>query len=630
MCAICGIIRLDKQKLEETKINDMSETMEHRGPDDMGVFINPSKNVGLGFRRLSIIDIKNGNQPIKNNSNHLAIVFNGEIYNHKSLRKRLVDKGHVFKTNTDSESIIIGYEEWGQDVVNKLRGMFAFAIWDENKQILFMARDRLGIKPLYYFIDKRKFIFSSEIKSILHYINKKLPVNQKALYHYLTLAATPAPMTMFKGINKLEPGASISVNIDGGMVKKFYWKPHIFINEPKLGNDVDIIEGVKARLRESIKLRMMSEVPVGVFLSGGLDSSLNVALMSELVAENINTFSVSIKGDDLSDESDEARYVSNYFNTKHHEIEISSDDIISFLPKMVKFQDEPLADPVCVPLYFVSKLARENGVYVIQVGEGADEIFFGYTLYAKMSRFYNRFYKTFMDMPDFIKNIGMAFGSIFIPEKKNKYIKWAVENRELFIGGNSVFLDREKNNLLKVNHGYNTYTQIVKSFYDRLNSKTRGLKFENKMILMELKHRLPELLLMRIDKMSMSTSVETRAPYLDHHLVEYVLKNVPQEMKFQKGITKYVLRKVAEDFLPEKVINRKKMGFCGSASNILSNPVIDYAESVIKESDWMNQYFDMNKIEPMFEEHKSKKADRGMKIFTLLNLSLWQKHWYQN
>ena len=423
MCGICGIINFNNQPdIDQSQLKIMADTMTHRGPDDSGIYLNAENTVGFGFRRLSIIDLQGGHQPMSNEDGRVWIVFNGEIYNHKDLRNELKKKGHHFKSRADTEVIVHGYEEWGDDVVQRLRGMFAFAIWDDNKRRMFLARDRLGIKPLYYLHDKDHLIFSSEIKAILSIPTVKRKLNEEALYHYLTLAVTPAPMTMFQGIEKLEPGHTISIGMDGKINKSQYWDPLITDNSISGLSEEDIIKKLRELLRESIRLRMMSDVPFGVFLSGGVDSSLNVALMSELMDRPVDTFSVSIKDDPLSDESSEAKAVADHFNTNHHEIMITDQDFIDFLPEMVKFQDEPLADPVCIPLHFVSKLARENGTYVIQVGEGADELFCGYSLWGMFSDFNNRYYNPFSRMPSVIKKMGLGIGRYLLPERKIKYV----------------------------------------------------------------------------------------------------------------------------------------------------------------------------------------------------------------
>ncbi|MBC8180150.1 asparagine synthase (glutamine-hydrolyzing) [candidate division KSB1 bacterium] len=629
MCGICGIIDIKNQhSVDQFHLTKMTDTMVHRGPDDSGIYLNSENKVGFGFRRLSIIDLQGGHQPMSNEDSSVWIVFNGEIYNHKDLRNELKNKGHHFRTQADTESIIHGYEEWGDDVFRHLRGMFAFAIWDENRRRIILVRDRLGIKPLYYYHDGSRFIFASEIKAILSLpdINKK--VDEEALYHYLTLAVTPTPMTMFRSVEKLEPGHIISIEMDGQIKKSKYWEPIITDDYINKLSEKDIIDKLREMLRESIRLRMMSDVPFGVFLSGGVDSSLNVALMNELMDRPVDTFSVSIKDDPLSDERSEAKAVAEYFSTNHHEIAITSQDFIDFLPEMVKYQDEPLADPVCVPIHFVSKLARENGTYVIQVSEGADELFAGYSLYGMFSDFYSRYYKPFSKMPSFIKNISLGLSRFILPQKKLKYIEWAVENKELFWGGAIVFSDKEKLELLGNDHPHDTYTQVIKSHYKTYDEKKPASSFIDRIIYLELKHRLPELLLMRVDKMAMATSVETRVPYLDQELVEFAL-SIPSDLKYRNGVTKHILKEAAKGIIPDHVIERKKTGFCGSAGNMVSNTIVDYAEHLINGSDWMAETFNIDYMNTLLTEHRYKKKDHGMNIWSILNLASWYQHWFE-
>jgi len=627
MCGISGILSTNRgPKVQKDHLKLMSDSMIHRGPDDSGIYQNSDKTVGFSFRRLSIIDLKSGHQPMSTEDNNLWIVFNGEIYNHLTLRNELKNKGYYFRTQADTETIIYGYKEWGADVVNHLRGMFAFAIWDEKAKNLFLARDRIGIKPLYYF-NSNQFVFSSEIKAItsLPFINKKM--NEEALYHYLTFAVSPAPMTMFENIQKLEPGHTLSIKQDGNIEKKKYWEPIVDSNSINKMSENEIIEELRKLLRESIRLRMMSDVPYGVFLSGGVDSSINVALMNEFSDIPVNTFSVAIKDDSLSDESSEAKKIAEHFHTNHHDISITSQDFIDFLPKMVKYQDEPMADPVCVPLYFVSKLARENGVYVIQVGEGADEIFSGYSLYAILDNFYNRYYQPFSRLSSPLKKLCLGIGRFILPKRKLKYLDWAANDKELFWGGANVFSEKEKSTIISIDSNYDSYAQIIEPHYKYFNQNRFNSKFIDKMIYLELKHRLPELLLMRVDKMAMATSVETRVPYLDHHLVEFAL-GIPSTLKYKNGITKYILKEASRGIIPDHVISREKNGFCGSASNMISQEVLTYAQTQIMNSEWMNEYFNMDEIFPMFDEHRSKNKDNGMQIFNLLNVALWQREWF--
>ena len=360
MCGISGIISFNSNKeVKPSHLKKMADNLIHRGPDDSGIYLNTSRTVGFGFRRLSIVDLDGGAQPMSDQDGQVSIVFNGEIYNHIEIRKILRSKGYQFRSSSDTEAIIKGYLEWGNDVVKYLRGMFAFALWDTKTNKLLVARDRLGVKPVYFFNDGESFIFASEIKAILSLPNISKILNEKSLYHYLTFAVSPAPETMFKNIKKLKPGNFIEVSLNGSIKNKKYWEPIVdsFINDI---TEDETIKKLRILLRESIKLRMMSDVPVGAFLSGGIDSSLNVALMTEIMDRPVDSFSVAINNDKKSNELKYAKEVAKTFHTNHHEETISSKDFIEFLPEMVKIQDEPIADPVCIPLYFVSKLARNS------------------------------------------------------------------------------------------------------------------------------------------------------------------------------------------------------------------------------------------------------------------------------
>jgi asparagine synthase (glutamine-hydrolysing) len=627
MCGIAGILELNKNKSVSYKsLKKMSDTIIRRGPDDDGIFINNDKNLGFSFRRLSIIDLKLGQQPMSDQSGNIWIVFNGEIYNHGALRSILKDRGYQFKTKCDTEVIIYAYKEWGEECVHKFRGMFAFSIWDNILKKMFMARDRLGIKPLYFLNVGSRLIFSSEIKAIITIINKnEVLLDEEAFYHYLTLSVTPAPSTMFKNIKKLKPGHTLTISQNGKIKYKKYWNPKKYITNTKNFDQNYIINKLRALLDESIKLRMISDVPFGAFLSGGIDSSLNVALMNKNMDNSVDTFSVSIKNDALSDERSEAKKVSNHFKTNHKEIEISSKDFINVLPEIVKFQDEPLADPVCIPLYFVSKLARENGTYVIQVGEGADEIFAGYGLYGFYNDF-NKYYKTFSNFPSLLKSTITGISKYLLPNKKYKYIEYANSNKELFWGGATSFYENEKKNLLKKSYGFDTYENHIKPIYDDYDSYNHNYNFIDRITNLELNHRLPELLLMRVDKMGMANSIETRVPFLDHKLVEFSL-SIPSGLKYRNGINKYILKEAARGIIPNDIIDKKKKGFCGSASNMVGYDVIEYAEKLFSESEFFNNNFNVKFVKTLLEHHKNSKVDNGVKIWTLLNFIQWHKEW---
>ena len=381
MCGICGIWEYgsDQGHVDGSLITRMRDQMTHRGPDDEGLLIFDSANGGFGFRRLSIIDLSSaGHQPMQGCNDRSWVVFNGEIYNHQQLRKRLEAKGHKYLSHSDTETIIHLYEEHGIDFVNKLEGDFAIAIWDADREQLSLFRDRIGVKPLYYFHRNGRFIFGSEIKSILEHPAVTAEVNEESLYHYLTFLTTPAPETLFKDIHKLSAGHMLTLGRDGVLNIREYWDalpPH---PSPANVSDAEHITEIMRLLRRSIEKRMMSDVPFGVFLSGGVDSSANVALMSELMSKPVQTFTVGFKDHEYLNELESARSIARRFKTDHHEVMIDEASMSKFLPDLIFHQDEPIADPVCVPLYYVSKLARDSGTTVVQVGEGADEIFSGY------------------------------------------------------------------------------------------------------------------------------------------------------------------------------------------------------------------------------------------------------------
>ena len=627
MCGICGIVSFKNAKpISNENLRNMSNVMFHRGPDDSGTFLNKEKSVGFGFRRLSIIDIEGGHQPMTNNDNTIWLVFNGEIYNHVSLRQRLINQGYHFKTNSDSETLIHGYAEWGEDLLNEIRGMFSFAIWDKNKQSLMLARDRLGIKPLYYHLDNNSFSFASEIKALLSLQHIEARLNEKSLYNYLSFAVTPSPLTMFDNIKKLEPGHTLIVKKNGRIKETRYWEPISHKSTIKSMSEKDIVIHLRKLLRQSVKFRMMSDVPYGVFLSGGLDSSLNVGLMNELIDGKVNTFSVSIEDDLASNELSHAKMVSDYFNTNHFELSINHKDCIEFLPDMVKYQDEPLCDPVCLPIYFVSQLARKNGIYVIQVGEGADELFSGYTMYNMFNDINKRYFEPFSNLPFQLKKQISRLLKLFISQKKYKYLDRAVNDRHLFWGGATPFDEFEILKLFRNNPEEDNYNSQIEPIYSYFQEKMPNNSFIDQITYLELRHRLPELLLMRVDKMAMATSVETRVPFLDHELVEFAL-SIPDTLKYKNGIGKYILKEAARGIVPEFVIDRRKMGFCGSASNMMSGRLLEFAKNEILDSDIINNKFNMDYVSSIIKSHESNKIDHGMKIFSLLNLSLWSEHW---
>ncbi|MEX2090479.1 MAG: asparagine synthase (glutamine-hydrolyzing), partial [Bacteroidota bacterium] len=512
------------------------------------------------------------------------IMLNGEIYNHQVLRKEFEAKGHRYRSRSDTESIIYAYEQYGLDFVHKLLGMFAIAIWDEREQRLVLARDRIGIKPLYYTFVNGQCIFGSEIKAILQHPSVSRELNEDALDAYLTFLVSAAPMTMFRNIFKLEPGHMMVVGKDGAIRKKQYWDPLPIGRQPSIDLDgtpiphsklleagvptseESCIGTIRTLLKQSIKDRMMSDVPFGVFLSGGIDSSTNVALMAELMNRPVDTFSVGFKQLEQYNEMGYARQIANQFKTNHHEVLIDEKMAFDFLPKLIHHQDEPLGDPVCIPLYFVSKLARENGTIVVQVGEGSDEQFAGYPSYLRELRLYEWLWKPYQSVPAFAQSAIFRLATAFLAKRKKylqlDYIRKATTGDELFWGGVNIITETHKGFLL---NGENTNeshdaSDLATRWHRDVLRRDPSADYMKRMIALEFRNRLPELLLMRVDKVSMATSIEARVPFLDHRMVEYSM-TIPTRYKIRHGEPKYILKKAVEGIIPRNIIYRKKQGF---------------------------------------------------------------------
>lgn len=638
MCGICGVFNYGRSDgVEEATIIKMRDTMIHRGPDDQGVFISDDGRIGLGHRRLSIIDLSaSGRQPLTNEDKTIWIVYNGEIYNYQELMTELKAKGHQFKSRTDTEVIVHLYEEYGTELVHKIRGMFAFAIWDSNKQMLFLARDRIGVKPLYFTVQNGQFLFASEIKAILEHpaINKDL--DEEALYHYLTFVVAPAPLTLFKGINKLSPGHLMVVSSNGKTQTKWYWDEidYIVDDSSKIETEDFYKERIRELLRESIKDRMISDVPFGVFLSGGVDSSTNVALMTEFMDRPVDTFSVGFKDQSQYNEFKYAREIAKIFQTNHHEVLIGHQDLVDYVPQLIYHQDEPIADPVCVPLYYVSKLARDNGTIVVQVGEGSDEIFSGYDSYFKVHQFYQNRWRYYQNIPSFLKK-GFYYGMKPLLQLRQMtsaldYLERASLDRGLFWGGAIAFTELQKELLLSENfrkriEDYDSF-EIVNQYFERLNASNKKVDQLTQMIYLELKIRLPELLLMRVDKVSMSTSIEARVPFLDHRLVEFAM-SIPTALKV-KGQPKYILKKAVEGLIPEHIIYRKKQGFGAPIKEWFKGDLEKYsADAILSSKIRERDFFDYGYIQEMISAHQSGQSDNSFYLWNLFNLSCWYDRW---
>ena len=636
MCGICGILGTrDDFAVDEELVTSMRELIHYRGPDDGGSWHSPEHHVALAHRRLSIIDLRpEGHQPMSNEDGTVWITFGGEIYNHIDLRPELEAKGHRYRSRTDTETIIHLYEEEGPRCVERLHGMFHYAIWDSRTRELHLARDRLGKKPVYYASTGGGFVFASEIKALLAHPAITPDLDEEAFFHYLTFVCAPAPMTMFKGIRKLGPAERMTVRTNGEIDVETYWSPLSEQASAEVAglSEPELEERLLALLRESIRRRMMSDVPFGVFLSGGLDSSTNVALMSELMEEPVRTFSVGFEDYEQYNELEYARTVARRFGTDHHEIVINSGDLESFLPDLVYHQDEPLADWVAVPLHYVSKLARDNGTSVVQIGEGSDELFHGYQSYMSHVRFQSRYWPPFQRVPRPLRR-AVSRAAISLSRRSGRgfahaqAIEDAAEGRMPFWGGAIAYQGELKERVLSNGRQHPDSYAIVERFWREAERERPGADLLQKMTYLELKVRLAELLLMRVDKMTMANSVEARVPFLDHELVQFALA-LPPEMKVRGGEGKYLLRKAVSGLLPAEIVNRKKQGFSAPVSEWFRGDLGTRAQREIRESSLVERgLLDYDAIDDLWRQHRAGRGNWAFQLWNIYNVSVWHDLW---
>jgi asparagine synthase (glutamine-hydrolysing) len=631
MCGIGGVFdygfRANPQISPEL-LTRMSDAMVHRGPDDAGYYIAPTGICGLTFRRLAIIDLTPaGHQPMLSPDGRFALVFNGEIYNHRTIRAELEAKGYRYKSQSDTETILYAYQEWGEACLEKFFGMFAIAIWDNDKKELFCARDRVGIKPLYYATPNGRFIFASEIKVLLRHPSLHAQLNEDALPHYLSIMMPPAPETMFEGIFKLEAGHSLRIDASGKITKRQWWS--LLNAGAPLENirEEEAIEEIRRLLRQSIKDRMMSDVPFGVFLSGGIDSSLNVALMAELMERPVQTFSVGFKDLEKYNEMHYARAIAKKFGTDHHEILIDSHDAEGVLSNLAYHEDEPNGDPVCIPLYFVSKLARDAGTIVVQVGEGSDEEFAGYRWLVRDIKLYDRMWKPLgMIAPKVMRRAAYLAAS---PLVKNplirEYMRRFSRGEELFWGGALAFTEEHKRRMLNGYDDRDSSSRFADKWHKEVGVAYPNTEFTRRAMYLEFKQRLPELLLMRVDKIGMAVSIEARVPFLDHRIAEFAFR-LPRRIKLgPNNVPKYILKKAAEGILPNEHIYRKKMGFAAPVNEWLKTDLKQYLEDHLFQSELLKTHTNVGYIRQLVHEHTSGVRNNGQLLWSLLNLTLWEE-----
>ena len=636
MCGIAGIFNFAASPTDEQAVGcRMRDAMVHRGPDACGLYQNPSKRVVLAHRRLSIVDLSDaGRQPMTNEDTTIWITFNGEIYNHQSCREPLIAKGHRFRSHSDTEAILHLYEEYGPDCVSRLDGMFAFAIWDERRQSMFVARDRLGKKPFYYTAVGGRFLFASEIKALLQHPDVKRDLDLEALNQFLTFSNTPAPLTLFRNIFKLPAAHTLTCTSDGMIKIERYWSP---LDGPAwpASNGAESVERVRDLLTRAVKKRLMSDVPIGAFLSGGIDSSTNVALMSRLTSEPLRTFSIGFEGFGEAENFHDlpyARQVAREYGCNHQEITVTAEDCQRSLPELVFHQDEPIGDPACLPMHFVSQAAKQHGVTVVLVGEGSDEVFGGYEDMARLIKSHDSKWLRLQALPRALRLAAYGLArSGSMSDGRLDVLRRAAYNEPFYWGLDVVFSDSEKHRLFRRDihsKGLETPSALLQGYYQELARHHPNADFLQQMSYVELSNRLPELLLMRVDKFSMAHSLEARAPFLDHELVSYAL-SLPQRAKIAGGETKKVLKLAVADILPANVVNRRKQGFRVPLPEWIAGPLSGWAEDrLFSKTARELDFFDFDYIRQLWQRHQSGAEDRSFDLWCLINLFGWYECWF--
>lgn len=601
MCGICGFNFRDGELIKK-----MYSVIRHRGPDDEGAYLDD--NFSLGHTRLSIIDLsKRGKQPMTNKEGNLVLVYNGELYNFKQIRKLLEEKGYHFNSDTDTEVILYAYQEYGEECVKKFNGIFSFAIWDNQKKKLFLARDHLGIKPLYYYFRDKYFVFASEIKSLLVNPEVKTGISKEILKEIITFAYPVSGKTLFLDISELKPGHTLTL-LNDKMNVNCYWNPIV----EELDKPLDyFVDRVKYLLEDSVKMQLVSDVPLGVFLSGGIDSSLIVAMASKFLNEPLNTFTIGFDAE--GDEYKSAKVVAEHCNTNHSEIHLSSSDLAKSLPKIVWHYEFPFTRPAILPYYFLSNKTKGK-LTVSLLGQGADEIFAGYNRYDAYTTLPPK--KEFEGKEEFYfdlkKKIDMSFGD------KVKYISSGVFNKD-----GKVFF---KGDLLNNESLFNNYSSMIKNIKDNESQL-------NKTLLYEIKTEMPYYQLKMVDKTSMANSHEMRVPILDLRLVEFSLK-IPSKFKFFGMNKKIVLKHVSKDYLPKEIVERRKLPLVVPLSKVFKDDLIDISNSLLSPSNLKQiGFYKEDRVLKHIEKLKNGRLDDDNSFRQLLffvTLGLWNDIFIEN
>jgi len=623
MCGICGIFYSDPtQRVNRDALAAMNRQIVHRGPDDDGLFVD--NNIGLAMRRLSIIDIKTGHQPLSNEDGSVWIAYNGEIYNHQELRKDLEARGHRYRTHSDTETIVHLYEEYGNNCVEHLRGMFAFALWDRSRRCLLLARDRLGIKPLYYRYDGHTLLFGSEIKAILAYSGMCPEFDRSTLAEYLAFGYISGEQSMYSGILKLLPGHVLFVDQTGQLETSQYWDLSVKADGESQPHE-HYVRRYREQMEQCVASHLMSDVPLGVFLSGGLDSSAVAALTTKIRKAPIETFSVGY-GEEAYSELRYARSVADHLRSRHHEVRLGRDEFFQALPRVIWHEDEPVVWPSSVALYFVARLAREH-VTVVLTGEGSDETLGGYTRYAwtllnaSMDRVYRRLTPAALRRVLRSGIINSPFSSAAKRKLEHTFLgrdgaSWASFYFDNFY---SAFSAAEQEEVLTPDARQTAGNPYAGSMRHWSHSSGDLL---HRLLYTDIKTYLVELL-MKQDQMSMAASIESRVPFLDHVLVEFTA-SIPAKYSTRGMAGKCILKAAVEDLLPSSIVYRKKMGFPTPWAHWLQGSALDLLQQQLTEPRTMERgLFRPESIRRIFDEHKAGYRDHGNRIWRLLNLELW-------
>ena len=622
MCGIAGFISKEKNLPTAERaglLDKMCRRITHRGPDEQGVVVKQA--AALGMRRLSIIDLKSGQQPIFDCSGNSAIVFNGEIYNYRALKKDLEARGHKFKTNSDTETIIHLYEEFGADCVQYLRGMFAFAIYDFREETLFLARDRVGKKPLFYSLTERgNFVFGSELKVLIEHGEISRKIDFSALDAYLTFGYVPEEFCIFKDVHKLAPGAFLIFK-DGKIETKKYWD-FDYSENAEIKTEAEYIEVLREKIREAVGIRLVSEVPLGAFLSGGVDSSSIVGMMSMASGSPVKTFSIGFN-EDTFNELKFARLAAKHFNTEHHEF-IVTPDLVGIVDELVGHFDEPFADSSALPTYMVSKMARDF-VTVVLSGDGGDELFAGYTRYATDKR-----RSGLEKLPRAIRQNLLQPLSRILPHGargRNFLYNTSLDPIDRYLDSISHFGKLKKHGLYSNVLRENLNGQIgrAETVFRQLAESVSSRSATDKLLYLDSKTYLPGDILTKVDRMTMAASLEARVPLLDHELIEFVQK-IPARLKLKGLETKYIFKKAMEGIVPNEILYREKQGFGVPINEWINSQLKDRIHGILSEKRTVERgFFEPKYIQVLLDEHAGNRRDHSHSLWILWMLELWHR-----